>query len=186
VSAAGFKLRNDAEVDPMFKQLIPYCLVVFSGVDGDLILHYSRAKSGGEERLHAKRSIGIGGHIEPDDIGDDPWMIALYRELKEETGIEQDMIQDLFTIGFVNDEQNAVGQVHLGVVHIVVVNTPFIPALEEHITDPKWDTFQEIEMEENLETWSQEILSRLHPHLEQYPWVLSEWNKQDLDSLRAL
>jgi predicted NUDIX family phosphoesterase len=110
----------------------------------------------------------------------------LYRELKEETGIEQDMIQDLFTIGFVNDEQNAVGQVHLGVVHIVVVNTPFIPALEEHITDPKWDTFQEIEMEENLETWSQEILSRLHPHLEQYPWVLSEWNKQDLDSLRAL
>ena len=61
-----FMDRGTAEEDPSHKQLIPYC--VFRC--GDKILHYTRGKAGGESRLHAKISVGVGGHINPIDTGD--------------------------------------------------------------------------------------------------------------------
>lgn len=186
VEAAGFKKRNDAESDVMFKQLIPYCLIVYSGIDGDLILGYSRGKASGESRLHAKRSIGVGGHINPDDIGDDTWKAAVYRELKEEIGLDPKNIQDFFTLGFVNDEENDVGKVHLGVVHVIVVNTVELPEVEEALVDVEWDTYRGIEMEGNLETWTQFILTRLRPYFERDPWLLSTWDKKDLSRLGAV
>lgn len=186
MSASGFKLRNDAETDHMFKQLIPYCLIVYSGIDGDLILGYTRGKAGGEARLHAQRSIGVGGHINPEDIGNNTWQDAVYRELKEEIGLDPSNIQDFFTIGFVNDEENLVGQVHLGVVHVIVVNTAELPEVEEALTDVEWDTYRGIEMEGNLETWTQYVLERLHEHFEQDPWLLSTWDKYNPEKLGAL
>ena len=60
-----FMDRAAAEKDPSHKQLIPYC--VFRC--GNRILHYTRGKTGGESRLHAKISIGVGGHVNPVDTG---------------------------------------------------------------------------------------------------------------------
>src|SRR5215472_11938349 len=51
--------RSQAESDPTFKQIIPYALVVFK----KSVLHYVRGKKAGEQRLVAKGSIGIGGHM---------------------------------------------------------------------------------------------------------------------------
>lgn len=160
---SGFMLRNDAEVNVAFKQIIPYCLIVYPGSDGDVILHYSRAKENTPEaRLSGKRSIGVGGHINPIDIDSseqgDSYMNAVYRELQEEFGITKNEIQEIKTLGFVNDEENEVGQVHLGVVHAVIVNTPDIKAIEDHLVDAKFDTLFEIGLEQNLETWSQMIV----------------------------
>jgi predicted NUDIX family phosphoesterase len=182
--AAGFKLRDDAEKDFTFKQIIPYCLVVYSGKDGDLILHYSRVKSGTtEERLAGKRSVGVGGHINPEDFGamaftdGDSYMKALHRELEEEFKITDRMVQDVFTIGFVNDEKNEVGQVHIGVVHVVVLNTVVLGETEECLADPQWDTPQQAFLEENLETWSEMILKGLRESIEVNPWYLSRTNE---------
>ena len=58
-----FMDRGEAEDDPSHKQLIPYALFHYKGK----FLNYQRGKSGGEARLHAKRSLGIGGHINPVD-----------------------------------------------------------------------------------------------------------------------
>ena len=55
--------RAAAEDDPCHKQLIPYCIFRHR----DRILHYTRGKSGGESRLHALGSVGIGGHVNPID-----------------------------------------------------------------------------------------------------------------------
>ena len=66
--------RGAAEEDPSFKQLIPYCLFKH----GDRYLHYVRGKSGGESRLHAKGSVGIGGHINPVDTREDHLGMATY------------------------------------------------------------------------------------------------------------
>src|SRR5690554_1030040 len=57
-AAHFFMDRAAAEEDPTHKQIIPYC--VFR--HGDRVLHYTRGKAGGESRLHAKRSVGVGGH----------------------------------------------------------------------------------------------------------------------------
>src|ERR1051325_3102224 len=54
-----FLPRSQAENDPAHKQIIPYVLMVFQ----NKVLHYVRGKKAGEQRLVAKGSIGIGGHM---------------------------------------------------------------------------------------------------------------------------
>ena len=55
--------RSEAENNPNYKQIIPYTLVVFR----DTLLHYVRGKKAGEQRLIAKGSIGVGGHMNDGD-----------------------------------------------------------------------------------------------------------------------
>ena len=56
------------EQDPSFKQLIPYVIFRHRDASGQTrLFQYTRGKGQGESRLHAKRSIGIGGHISADD-----------------------------------------------------------------------------------------------------------------------
>ena len=59
----SFQPRAQAETNPDFKQIIPYVMIT----DGKSILHYVRGKKAGEQRLVAKGSIGIGGHINDED-----------------------------------------------------------------------------------------------------------------------
>ena len=63
-----FMDRAEAEEDPSHKQIIPYAIFHHDG----RYLHYTRGKSGGESRLHAQGSVGIGGHINPVDERADP------------------------------------------------------------------------------------------------------------------
>jgi len=59
-----FLLRDDAEEDPSFKQIIPYAIFRYQ----DRFLHYVRGGGSGEKRLASKGSIGIGGHINDTDF----------------------------------------------------------------------------------------------------------------------
>src|SRR5262249_36192992 len=68
--------RDLAEDDPSFKQLIPYVVLRFDGQ----LFHYRRA-TGGEKRLWARRSIGIGGHIcQNDGGGHEAYRAGMLRE----------------------------------------------------------------------------------------------------------
>ena len=58
-----FLPRGRAENDPSHKQIIPYVLLAH----GDKVLFYVRGKKAGEQRLVAKGSIGIGGHMNETD-----------------------------------------------------------------------------------------------------------------------
>jgi len=58
-----FLPRDQAEQNPAYKQIIPYALIVFE----NRVLHYVRGKKAGEQRLVAKGSIGIGGHMNEGD-----------------------------------------------------------------------------------------------------------------------
>src|SRR5438046_10691823 len=51
--------RPEAEINPAYKQIIPYALIAFEKT----VLHYVRGKKAGEQRLVAKGSVGIGGHM---------------------------------------------------------------------------------------------------------------------------
>ena len=148
--------RGDAEEDPSHKQLIPYC--VFKC--GDRVLHYTRGKAGGENRLHAKLSVGVGGHINPVDMGEGRKGAAAYyaavgREIDEELAIDSDYTMRV--IGLLNDDSNPVGQVHLGVVHLVELDGDKVSSREDALTDLSWATLEELNggLYERLETWSQ-------------------------------
>ena len=110
-----FVERRHAETDATLKQIIPYCVVARGG---DVFLT-RRTKKGGDARLFGKRSIGVGGHVNPVD-GDDVLAMGLAREIEEE--LEIDGPWTVRAVGLINDDTTDVGSVHFGLVHVVRVN----------------------------------------------------------------
>lgn len=160
-----FMDRAAAEEDPSHKQLIPYCIFRC----GDRILHYTRGKSGGESRLHAKISVGVGGHINPIDTGDgrtgpDAYHAAVTREIEEELDLPENHEHRI--VALLNDESNAVGQVHLGVVHLIELTSDAVASREDALTDLGFTPLQDLNGEwfERLETWSQHCIRHLSEH----------------------
>lgn len=158
-----FMDRGEAEEDPSHKQLIPYCLFRVKGNTGDpkqvRYLHYTRGKSGGESRLHASGSMGIGGHINPVDLREDhlgmqTYMAGVEREIDEELNITGGHSNKI--VALLNDDSNDVGRVHLGVVHMIDLETDQVAANEDAIANLSLVTLDELrgELYEHLETWT--------------------------------
>lgn len=157
-----FMDRAEAEEDPTHKQLIPYCIFRC----GDRILHYTRGKAGGESRLHAKISVGVGGHVNPVDMGEgrtgpDAYHAAVTREIEEELNLPEEHEHRI--IGLLNDESNPVGQVHLGIVHLVDLQSDAVSSREDALTDMGFLPLATLngELFERLETWSQSCIRHL-------------------------
>jgi predicted NUDIX family phosphoesterase len=157
-----FMDRAEAEEDPTHKQLIPYC--VFR--HGDRILHYTRGKSGGESRLHAKISVGVGGHVNPVDTGDGKtgphaYQAAVDREIEEELDLPGGYAQRV--IALLNDDSNPVGQVHLGIVHLIDLDSDTVASREDALAELGFSSLDELSgpLFERLETWSQHCISHL-------------------------
>lgn len=115
-----YRPRGQAETDPSFKQLIPYLVLRC----GERYFHYTRGQDGAEARLRAKRSIGVGGHISADEdaVHADPYRAGMLRELHEEIDIHTPFRERQF--GMINDDATPVGEVHLGVVHLLELDEP--------------------------------------------------------------
>lgn len=155
-----FMERDLAENDPNYKQLIPY--VVFQSPKG--FFNYQRSKASSETRLRMLRSLGVGGHIEKEDgdIGENSYLKGLWRELKEEVGV--DPSNNIKLLGFINDDSNEVGKVHLGIVHLYQLETSDLESKELNLTDCKFSSISKIkEAEESFETWSRLLLPFLEP-----------------------
>ena len=158
----SYRRRDLMEDDPTFKQLIPYCIFRSTSPDNVVSLfQYTRGKKQGEKRLHAKRSIGIGGHISSLDQGEtSPYEVGMQRELDEEVFV--DTTFESACVGLINDDENDVGKVHLGIVHIFDVSEPKVQSRETEIEDagflPLSNIFENIE---HYETWSQICLKSL-------------------------
>lgn len=157
-----FMDRAAAEEDPGHKQLIPYCIFRC----GERILHYTRGKSGGESRLHAKISVGVGGHVNPIDTGDgrtgpEAYHAAVTREIEEELNLPEEHEHRI--IALLNDESNPVGQVHLGIVHLVDLKSDAVTSREDALADLGFSSLAELNgiSFERLETWSQFCIRHL-------------------------
>lgn len=154
----SFRPRSEVEEDPSFKQLIPYCLLKH----GDELFQYTRGKGQGEGRLHAKRSVGIGGHISEEDAAGaaDPYQGGMQRELDEEVILDCGFEQSIR--GLINDDQTEVGRVHLGVVHLFDLDEPNVRAREEDLLEAGFASIEEMLADLNgFETWSQICLQAL-------------------------
>lgn len=108
-----FMERRYAESHPEFKQPIPYVAVCRE----DSVLCLTRLSTQGEQRLHGKRSIGVGGHINPCDLDHgELFASACSRELHEELVLPEIELP-LTPVGLLNDDTTAVGAVHVGLVY---------------------------------------------------------------------
>ncbi|HWN64800.1 MAG TPA: hypothetical protein VNN24_03845, partial [Candidatus Binatus sp.] len=126
--------RAQAENDPTYKQIIPYVLLAFK----NKVLYYVRGKKAGEQRLVAKGSVGIGGHMNETDeslfaLDEQAYRVGVEREVNEEIKINtpfQDRI-----VALLNDDATEVGRVHLGVVHVFKLAEPEVEKREAMITN---------------------------------------------------
>lgn len=162
----SYRPRAAMEADPRFKQLIPYVVMQWTDPEDGLVrvFTYTRGGGSGESRLHAKRSIGVGGHISQEDAdGDeDPYVTGMRRELDEEVTILSDYTDD--REGVLYDPSNEVGQVHLGVIHRFTLEQPNVTSNEPELAEGKFLTLSQLRADyDRLETWSQLCLDALFP-----------------------
>ncbi len=143
---ATFRPRAEAEQDPAWKQVIPYLALR----DGDRLFLMRRTRAGGDSRLFERRSIGIGGHINP---GDGDVLAALGREWREE--LRADFEPRLEPLGVLNDDSDAVGAVHLGLVFVADAAGRPVEVRETDKLSGEFATLDEIRaVADTFETWS--------------------------------
>jgi predicted NUDIX family phosphoesterase len=153
--------RVEAEINPAYKQIIPYVLIAFQ----NSVAYYVRGKKAGEQRLVAKGSIGIGGHMNETDeslfaLDEQAYHAGVEREVNEE--IEIDTAFKDRIVALLNDDTTEVGRVHLGIVHVFKLTEPKVQKRESMITGltflPKEDL---LVRRETMESWSQICLDSL-------------------------
>lgn len=148
--------RPVAEESPAWKQVIPYVVVR----DGELTFLMERTTAGGDPRLHRKASIGVGGHLNPVDAGEDPLQGGLRREWAEE--LEADWEPQFDLLGLLNDDTNPVGSVHLGVVfQVEAAGRPVRVRETDKLTGRMADASEVAAAWDRLETWSQLVAAAL-------------------------
>jgi predicted NUDIX family phosphoesterase len=150
-----FQPRSVMETDPTYKQIIPY--LIFNHEDGYFLMQ--RQGNASEQRLKNKYSLGIGGHIRLEDMSSDSIFEWAKREFHEEVNYAGDL--QIETVGILNDDTNAVGQVHIGLVLLLKGNNSHI-SVKSELKSGTLLTLQELQpFVEHMESWSQMVYEKL-------------------------
>ena len=155
--AGQYRKRGEAEQDPSWKQVIPYLLLR----DREQLFLMRRTRAGGDARLHERWSIGIGGHLNPED-GD--VRTGLAREFHEE--LHADWEPKLRLVGLLNDDSTPVGQVHLGVVFMAEAAGPVAIRETEKLSGEFASPETVRAGYDHLETWSQIVFDHVTDSIE--------------------
>lgn len=172
--------RSVCETDQNYLQIIPYITLYDPNICCFFI--YQRGAKGGEDRLHGRCSMGLGGHVEvqPKEHDQDDFINILTleasRELFEETGltvedvplekIKQALMEENF--GLIHCRQTDVDKVHLGLSLVFQVDHTRVAKTEENvISKGEWLTVGEIYQkalsgEIELENWTKIVLQTIN------------------------
>lgn len=150
-----FLPRPAMEQDPKYKQIIPYMVYMVE----DKVFCMQRRENASEARLAGKLTIGIGGHIRQEDMIGKSILAWAERELHEEVNLEGSYSTEL--LGMLNDDTNAVGQVHMGLV-LLMRGTSTKISIKSELKSGTLMTLSEcLEKIDQFESWSELVLRRL-------------------------
>ena len=154
IAAEGrFELRAAMERDPRFKQVIPYLVLR----DRGRFFLMRRTRAGGDERLHDRFSIGVGGHLNPGDVD---LAGGLAREWSEE--LVADFVPEFRLLGLLNDDETEVGRVHLGVVYLAeAAGRPVLVRETDKLEGAFAEPAAVRAVHDRMETWSQLVLDAI-------------------------
>lgn len=158
-------LRWNAELNPNYRQVIPYGVIV--NEDTEEILASFRI--GGDERLRGMLSIGTGGHMEEGETFDR----CLLREMWEEVGLAEDDISDLFITGYICASESEVDRVHVGLVYRVLTKRESLHSKEPYTLRTRYvskDKLLEYLAQGKLESWSALVMP------DQMRWSKDGWD----------
>jgi predicted NUDIX family phosphoesterase len=116
-----FLQRDEAEQDAGLKQIVAYGLIR----NHERILCVRRARNNRRSNLRLRYTVLFGGHVDDADRSSrDPLRDCLLRELREELAVVPPKLPNL--MGCVADPSSFGGQLHLGVIFEVCVDTGVI------------------------------------------------------------
>lgn len=154
-----FLSRAIAETDETHKQIIPYIAICHG--ENHLVLKRSSKQS--EARLHNKLSLGIGGHINDEEVNagaSDLVQAGMLRELREEITLAGHYEATL--TGVIYDPSTAVGRVHLGIVFRIDCDSPEFTLGEPDLMTGEWVARKNLQaLVPSMETWSQILVNGL-------------------------
>ena len=123
-----FKRRGDMESDESYQQIIPYILFKFE----DKYFLYRYLKKAGEQRLLNDYIIGVGGHINKDDVKESEDLLEAGRDREWNEEVEYgDKFLSKKLIGILKDSGRPVERVHLGLVYLFEGSTSNISVKEK-------------------------------------------------------
>ncbi|MBN2412883.1 NUDIX domain-containing protein [candidate division KSB1 bacterium] len=160
-----YKKRGWVETRPEFKQPIAYCIIM--NTRSNKIFAYQRASQDDytEKRLRGKWSWGIGGHIDRiDSNGNDPIVTSMLREIDEEVHIDSFDTPEI--LGYINDDESEVGQVHFGLLFLLKTESNKITPKDAEIAWGGFKPYSELleivqSPEKSVESWSEFSLEPL-------------------------
>ncbi len=150
-----FMWRSQAEIDPNFKQIIPYLIFNFN----DKYFLVQRKSSASEVRLQNKYSLAIGGHIRKEDIAEKNIINWAWREFHEEVSYSGKL--EIEPLGILNDEADFVGTVHTGFVFLLKGDNENIKIRSELKSGTLLTLDECKHFYSNMESWSQFVFNHL-------------------------
>lgn len=150
--------RRELEMDPSWKQPIPYAIAMYEAPDGSRHLFWmDRLAGGSDRRLHGRASFGVGGHIGAHDGG---IFAALEREWTEE--VDTPSLPRFTPLGLLNDDADEVGRVHLGVVFLAQLRSDQIQVREhEKLAGSLIRVSEAVARASELEGWSAALIAHI-------------------------
>lgn len=154
LSRGIFEHRNLLENDPSYKQIIPYAVICY----GDEVFLFHRTKKQTEVRLHNMYSLGVGGHMNP--FGDKLDLAYMHHELERELSEEvllhdECRVKTIEPVGFINDDTNEVGKVHLGVLYHIILNNKSLEINEKDKMTGTWVNKKDLhKFYQEMESWT--------------------------------
>ncbi len=153
-----FIRRGEAENDPNWKQIIPYLIFRCKGS----YFLMQRTTGGGEARLHNKYSLGIGGHVNKEDLAGDSIVDWARREFEEEVIFKGTFTSKPLGLLYVPD---GVGLVHLGYVILLEGDSNKISIRETDKLTGRLAVISEIDaLHDQMEEWSQYTIDYIKKH----------------------
>lgn len=151
---AQFEPRAQMEEDEQYKQIIPY----FVFAHNKKLFLMQRSGSANESRLASKYTLGIGGHVRNEDLQGTivDWGM---REFHEEVCYSGAI--SVRPLGILNDDSNAVGRVHLGVVYLLEGDCDDI-AIKSELQSGRLASLEECaKLYDRMEGWSQLVFDAI-------------------------
>ncbi|TVR12860.1 MAG: hypothetical protein EA401_08195, partial [Planctomycetota bacterium] len=148
--------RSAVEEDESWQQPIPYAVLI-DGNDQPWVYR----RSGGDDRLLDRWSVGLGGHVDPEDGQAGPGIATLRQALLRELGEEllhypPQLAASAPPIAWIHEHDSAIGRVHLGLVFCIpwLLPTPPQPQKGEALSGVGFLPAQQLLTEQRLEQWS--------------------------------
>ena len=177
-----FMKRGDAEENPNWKQIIPY---MFFENDNRVFL-MQRKGDHTDSRLANKYSLGVGGHINKEDVksiksikGEKVVMEWAKREFEEEIQYSGKYTTEF--VGILNHDANEVGMVHAGLVIRIKGDEDVISVRDEYKEGSLVSLKEAGRYYKHMETWSQIVYDflmgkvKMKGHTNNISGVLPDW-----------